>query len=123
MRACLRGADAVARFGGDEFAVLLEDVADADAAFEVADRLQVALGVPFVVDGRRLGVGASVGATISHGGRDTAAALLREADASMYLAKHRGNVNLATLEMLAGAPAGGRAPAVDDDETFVAATA
>ena len=86
----VRAMDAVARFGGDEFVILLEDVARVPDATEVAARVVAALAQPILVDGERLVVGASVGVTLSASASDRPEALLREADIAMYLAKGNG---------------------------------
>ena len=91
--AVLRPGDVVARFGGDEFTVLCEDlepgVADRQA-IGVAERLIDALREPFHVGGEEHFVSASVGIAISLDGTDRPEALLRDADAAMYRAKENG---------------------------------
>jgi len=87
---CLRPRDIVARFGGDEFTVLLRDLADAEAAVRVADRIMEAMRDPLVFDGHELFASASVGIALSHGGADAAGDLLRQADLAMYVAKEKG---------------------------------
>ncbi len=76
----------VARFGGDEFAVLVEDVADGSSAVDIAANLLTELTKPFRLDGREVFVTASIG--IAVGG--PAAELLRSADVAMYRAKAAG---------------------------------
>jgi len=84
-----RGSDTVARVGGDEFAILLEGVADENEAAIVAERVTAALNAPFLLDERALSVRASIGIAV---GRSVATAddLLRNADLAMYRAKTRG---------------------------------
>jgi diguanylate cyclase (GGDEF)-like protein/PAS domain S-box-containing protein len=87
----VRPSDTVARFGGDEFVVLCDDLdADLDAV-EVAERVAEALRRPFLLSGREVVSGASVGiATASGVDHEGAEALVRDADAAMYRAKDRG---------------------------------
>ncbi len=87
LRGCAREGDLVARFGGDEFAVLVDD-ADEEDAVEVAERLLWHLRSPFMVEGRRVFVQASIG--IANGRDEGAAELLRNADVAMYAAKAEG---------------------------------
>ena len=105
LRAATRAADTVARFGGDEFAVLLEDLDDVDGAAAAAERALAALGAPVPLDGGggAITVGASVGIALrlgpgDAGGDESADALLREADAAMYAAKGRGRGQWARFE-------------------------
>ncbi|MFC5379360.1 putative bifunctional diguanylate cyclase/phosphodiesterase [Aquipuribacter nitratireducens] len=87
LRATVRDVDTVARLGGDEFAVLLSDVDGREGALTLARRCLDALQGPFVVDGVRLAVEASLGIALApHHGRDEQA-LLRAADVAMYAAK------------------------------------
>jgi diguanylate cyclase (GGDEF)-like protein/PAS domain S-box-containing protein len=90
LEACLRPGDAVARFGGDEFTVLLTGLSDADVALRVADRIIEGLREPITVDGRDLFLSASIGIALSRGGVDRASDLLRQADLAMYVAKEKG---------------------------------
>jgi diguanylate cyclase (GGDEF)-like protein/PAS domain S-box-containing protein len=86
----VRGADSVARIGGDEFTVLLDGVRDESEVEDVAGRILEAVRAPIVIDGVELIVSASIGvATSSKDPRD-AEDLLRDADTAMYRAKADG---------------------------------
>jgi diguanylate cyclase (GGDEF)-like protein len=85
----LRPSDTVARFGGDEFAVLAEDIANERGATRVAERIAEVLTKPFVLRQREHFVSASIGISIA-GGNQTPEALIRDADAALYRAKERG---------------------------------
>jgi diguanylate cyclase (GGDEF)-like protein len=100
IRGSVRPGDTVARFGGDEFTILLEDVNDAGSARDAAERTLASLGEPFELDDGEVFVSASVGIALSASGHDTPAVLLRNADAAMYRAKERGRggVELYDLE-------------------------
>jgi diguanylate cyclase (GGDEF)-like protein/PAS domain S-box-containing protein len=90
IEACCRLSDTVARLGGDEFAVLLEEGVDAKAAESVAARLLEILREPFLVEGREMTVGGSIGIALHEGTAASTDDLLRDADAAMYCAKSRG---------------------------------
>jgi diguanylate cyclase (GGDEF)-like protein len=89
LRSVLRVADTAARFGGDEFAILLEDAVSADDIAAVAERVVATLKPHFVVERQEVAVHASIGvalATAMVGAEE----LLRRADAAMYWAKVQG---------------------------------
>ncbi len=90
LRQAVRAHDLVARFGGDEFVVLLQHVSDRGELHDVAQRILDTLQVPIPVAGTEAHVGASVGIATASGPDDDPDALLRNADAAMYRAKQRG---------------------------------
>ncbi len=90
LRNAVRAHDIVARFGGDEFVVLMQHVADRGELHDVAQRILRALEVPIQVAGTEATVGASVGIATATGPDDDPDALVRNADAAMYRAKEHG---------------------------------
>ncbi|WP_273841888.1 EAL domain-containing protein [Rubrobacter calidifluminis] len=87
---CIRPSDTVARLGGDEFAVLLESIENEEQAVQVAERISREMRDPFIIAGREVFVGASIGITLSSSPEDAPPDLLREADTAMYRAKKEG---------------------------------
>ncbi len=89
--ASIRAADTAARFGGDEFAILLEDVHDIQSAAETAERILEELGRPLNLDHNDIVIRASLGISVAEAGAGTDAdELIRNADAAMYIAKGEG---------------------------------
>jgi len=88
--ACLRESDSVARFGGDEFLVLLPMTESREAVTGVSEKIIAAMGREFKVGGGRMSLGCSIGIAIfpEHGKR--AEELISHADAAMYEAKQSG---------------------------------
>jgi diguanylate cyclase (GGDEF)-like protein len=90
---CIRKTDVLARMGGDEFTILLTELADSQYSAKVAQKLLDSLKAPIQVDGFELFVTASIGiSTYPRDGTD-AATLERNADSAMYRAKNGGRDN------------------------------
>jgi diguanylate cyclase (GGDEF)-like protein/PAS domain S-box-containing protein len=89
VRACVRGEGTVARMGGDEFTVLVEEVSDPSNAIRVAERIQTSLMRPFQIGELEVIKTASIGIALTS--PDTSAeALLQNSDIAMYRAKSQG---------------------------------
>jgi len=86
----LRAGDTAARFGGDEFVILLENMDAPDYAITVAKRLLEALRQPIWVSEREVFITPSIGITFSTGGLNHPDEMLRQADAALYEAKRKG---------------------------------
>jgi diguanylate cyclase (GGDEF)-like protein len=86
LRQCLRAGDVAARFGGDEFLVLLADVAPGPLLSELVERLRTAIGAPYQLGDERARVGVSIGWADCAAGVSVDQ-LLQEADTAMYRAK------------------------------------
>jgi diguanylate cyclase (GGDEF)-like protein/PAS domain S-box-containing protein len=88
--ASVREGDTVARFGGDEFVMLLDDVASEKDIGVVAQKVLEALAPPFVIDGQSLYVTASIGVSLYPNDGEDSGTLLKNADIAMYRAKELG---------------------------------
>jgi diguanylate cyclase (GGDEF)-like protein/PAS domain S-box-containing protein len=105
--ACIRNSDTVSRQGGDEFIVLLSEVAQAQDAGIIADKILISLNEPHRIERHEIHVTASIGIVTYPDDAADAASLLKNADFAMYQAKHGGrnhfqffkaNLNIAALE-------------------------
>jgi diguanylate cyclase (GGDEF)-like protein/PAS domain S-box-containing protein len=108
LRSHLRPGDVVARFGGDEFGILIDRLADEGEAVAIADRVSSAFTQPFSLDGVDHFVSASIGVAVARASEErtvNAELLIRDADAAMYRAKEGGRARcvLFDAEMRAGA--------------------
>ncbi|MGH2354897.1 MAG: putative bifunctional diguanylate cyclase/phosphodiesterase [Chloroflexota bacterium] len=98
LQACVRSGDTVTRFGGDEFAVLLEGVESVADAIPVAERITQALDAPFTLEGQEVRVTASIGVAFGDPGCPCPDDLLRAADVALYQAKARGKARYEVFE-------------------------
>ena len=89
LRACMRSDGTIARMGGDEFTVLVEDVADPSDAIRVAERIQASFTRPFLLEGLEVFKSTSIGIALTSP-ETPAEAVLQNADIAMYRAKSQG---------------------------------
>lgn len=94
----VRTSDTVARFGGDEFMVLLRDVQDQDALERLCGRIVSELSAPYALLGRFGSVGASIGAVMAPSSLDDPDSLIQRADMALYQAKAQGKGRYALFE-------------------------
>jgi diguanylate cyclase (GGDEF)-like protein len=88
--ACLRHTDSAARFGGDEFVVMLPDVARERYAMRIAEKIRTALNRPFEIEGLTLNISSSTGVAVYPDHADEEQLLIKRADIAMYFAKAEG---------------------------------
>jgi len=86
---CVREADTVARVGGDEFVVLLEDVGDGEGAKRIAEKIAAAVHEPARADGHDIAITTSIGVAL-HDRVENADQWMKRADAALYQAKAAG---------------------------------
>jgi diguanylate cyclase (GGDEF)-like protein/PAS domain S-box-containing protein len=86
----LRAADTVARFGGDEFTILVEPVTDATGSTRAAERIQRAIAAPFQIGESEIFVSISLGVTLAGPEYEDPGQIVRDADTAMYRAKGQG---------------------------------
>ncbi|QNN24103.1 EAL domain-containing protein [Planctomycetales bacterium ZRK34] len=85
-----RPQDVIARMGGDEFTILLNDVQSTQDAIAAAERLRKMIGEPVTIDGYKVTAEASIGVRVCKDGQGTPETLLRDSDIAMYEAKEAG---------------------------------
>jgi diguanylate cyclase (GGDEF)-like protein/PAS domain S-box-containing protein len=114
MRSCVRAEDTVARFGGDEFLVILEEVERTEHVGRIANKILEAISQPFSLAGRDLTVYGSIGISLYPDDGATREDLIRAADTAMYAAKEMGrrSYSFHTAEMTTSAM---RHMALDED--------
>lgn len=96
---CVGPSDTVARFGGDEFAVLIDNIADEGYAQEVAERILGAFRLPLQIGQLEIVTAFSIGIALSSADSQDAEELLRNADVAMYRAKGRGKRTAEVFEV------------------------
>jgi diguanylate cyclase (GGDEF)-like protein/PAS domain S-box-containing protein len=95
LRTSLRAEDTVARFGGDEFGILLEGVPGPSYVADLAERVIESLRQPFVLEGREFAVTCSIGTALAASSHDRVREMPRRADLAMYEAKRKGKIHFA----------------------------
>jgi diguanylate cyclase (GGDEF)-like protein/PAS domain S-box-containing protein len=96
LKGCLRQSDMAARFGGDEFAILLENTGGAEAEI-AAQRILRTLSAPVGLQGQYLRAQVSIGIAVAEDGLSTQEEILRNADIAMYTAKSAGKAQYAVF--------------------------
>lgn len=110
LKAALSESDTIARVGGDEFMLLLDRYKTPRELTDIADKLLLAVAMPFEINGQELQISASIGISVFPQDGTEAQSLMKNAEIAMYRAKHNGknnyqfydaNMNVHTIERLA----------------------
>ena len=97
LESCFRSGDTVARYGGDEFAILVDEIKDVSEATNFANRIQDTLRAPIHLNGREISISASIGIALNSNDYDQPDNLLQNADTAMYRAKGQGKARYAVF--------------------------
>ncbi|HZJ51116.1 MAG TPA: EAL domain-containing protein [Actinomycetota bacterium] len=103
IQSAIRPTDILARFGGDEFTILCEDVTSDLDAIHIAARVEEAMVSPPVLGDQEVTLSLSIGVSLSQGSNTQPEAMLRNADAAMYRAKERGRAGVELFDESIGA--------------------
>ncbi len=90
LQQAIRQTDTAARFGGDEFVILLEQISNAPTALQLAEQIRQALAQPYLINGHQLSIHPSIGVALYPENGSTQKELILHADAAMYQAKKTG---------------------------------
>lgn len=99
LKECVRSGDTVARMGGDEFTILLEDLKAQEDALVVAQRIQESLTEPFYICQQDLFASTSIGIVLGHARYEGPEDLLRDADTALYQAKKHGKARYEVFDV------------------------
>ena len=113
LRGCVRASDTVARVGGDEFTILLPEIARVEDVTTVAEKIMQVFATPIILGEQELTVSASIGASLYPNDGEEAETLVKSADAAMYRAKEQGRGNCQFYSLAASAQASERLAILD----------